>query len=246
MRLLQQSHVIRQPYTRNITGLGGVVTWDGWGEMLREIELAGRVCYQSEARGNRGLFIRRLVRLGHHSVLEHGVITVHFTTDRGVSHELVRHRLASYSQESTRYCDYLGDASFIIPSWFEHPVQKYNEFLENGYTDVGFSAAEMQWMHAMMSAERQYTNLRKDGCNPQMARAVLPNSLKTSIVVSANPREWRHILALRTSKAAHPDIRALMLPLLADLKRLAPPLFEDINPSSADATTDEKEERENG
>jgi thymidylate synthase (FAD) len=230
MKLVTQSHVIRQPYTQNIKGAPGFITWDGWRDMLDNIDYAARTCYQSDmSRATRARFIRNLVKNGHHSVLEHGHITVEFTTDRGVSHELVRHRLASYSQESTRYCDYGGEVTFVIPSWFEHPLSEYQSLVDEDPTSAEFDGAELLWLEHMIAAEKAYQNLREHGCwTPQQARSVLPNSLKTSIVVTANPREWRHILELRTSPAAHPDIRALMLPLLSDFARLAPLLFGDI------------------
>ena len=180
---------------------------------MKMIEEAGRTCYKSEDRINENsyvAFIERLVRRGHEAMLEHGYATAHFRIDRGVSHELVRHRLASYAQESTRYCNYKDkDIEFVRPSYL-------NE-----------SSYEL-WTNAMLTAEEAYNQMIKNGCTPQQARAVLPNSLATTIVVTANLREWRTIFKLRCAKDAHPDMRYIMLRLLSDMYKLFPPVFEDI------------------
>lgn len=181
--------------------------------IMKTIEEAGRTCYKSEDRINENsyvAFIERLVRRGHEAMLEHGYATAHFRIDRGVSHELVRHRLASYAQESTRYCNYKDkDIEFVRPSYL-------NE-----------SSYEL-WTNAMLTAEEAYNQMIKNGCTPQQARAVLPNSLATTIVVTANLREWRTIFKLRCAKDAHPDMRYIMLRLLSDMYKLFPPVFEDI------------------
>ena len=187
--------------------------------VLRKIELCGRVCYKSEGAidGNSAApFIRRLIRSGHESVIEHADVSVKIVCDRGVSHELVRHRIASYSQESTRYCNYTkdrfeGELSFIRPCFWE----------EN-------SAAFKLWREQMQSAEDAYLQLCALGATPEQARSVLPNSLKTEIVVTMNLREWRHFFRLRTSPRAHPQMREISLPLLAEMQRLLPPVFDDI------------------
>lgn len=184
--------------------------------ILRLIELAGRTCYKSEDRitdDSADNFVRMIRGRGHESVLEHSSLTVKFVVDRGVSHELVRHRLCAFSQESTRYCNYgkSGEVTFIRPSFWgqAHPC----------YT---------KWFEAMHAAETLYLAFLAMGCSPQEARSVLPNSLKTEIVTTANLREWRHILKLRTSKAAHPQMRQVMVPLLAELAEALPAIFEDI------------------
>ena len=181
--------------------------------IMKMIEEAGRTCYKSEDRINENsyvAFIERLVRRGHEAMLEHGYATAHFRIDRGVSHELVRHRLASYAQESTRYCNYKDkDIEFVRPSYL-------NE-----------SSYEL-WTNAMLTVEEAYNQMIKNGCTPQQARAVLPNSLATTIVVTANLREWRTIFKLRCAKDAHPDMRYIMLRLLSDMYKLFPPVFEDI------------------
>jgi thymidylate synthase (FAD) len=191
------------------------------------IELAGRLCYKSEGKigdGTAKEFIRKRIKAGHESIIEHAVITVKFITDTGVTHEEVRHRLASYSQESTRYCNYHGGISFIIPPWVDIPEGDYP--LGTKYP-LPHNSGEY-WYMAMMDAERYYETLLNHSWTPQMARDVLPKSLKTEIIHTSNLREWRHILNLRTSKAAHPQMRELMIPLLRELKEKLPVFFEDI------------------
>lgn len=188
-------------------------------EILRTIERAGRVCYKSEdkiADGSAERFVRSIIERGHESVLEHVSLSVRFIVDRGVSHELVRHRVASFSQESTRYCNYSkdgfgGEITAIRPCFLE----------EGSYTWT-------QWKSACLYAEGRYFQMLDCGCTPQEARSVLPNSLKTEVVMTANLREWRHILRLRTDKAAHPSMREVMCPLLAELKERVPVIFDDI------------------
>ena len=188
-------------------------------EILKRIEKAGRTCYKSEDRiteESAEAFVQKLIERGHESVLEHESITVRFVCDRGVSHEIVRHRLASYSQESTRYCNYGndrfgGELTFIRPCFF-----------------VGKPWAYCAWDNAMGFAENVYFNLLSDGCTPQEARSVLPSSIKTEVVMTANLREWRHFLRLRTAKAAHPQMRELTVPLLKELQERIPVVFDDI------------------
>lgn len=178
--------------------------------ILKKIELCGRVCYKSEARitdNSAKAFIRNIIQRGHESVLEHVSFTVRFITDRGAGYELVRHRLASFSQESTRYCDYSGNMTFVEPVGLDNTLD---------------------WLTAMEFAESTYQEMRKKNMSPQLARSVLPNSLKTEIIVTANLREWRHILKLRTAQGAHPQIRALMCDLLHFLQRAIPVVFDDI------------------
>jgi len=187
-------------------------------KILNIIETAGRTCYKSESKDKeaRSRFIKGLVKSGHHSVIEHANITVRFICDRGVSHELVRHRLASYSQESTRYCNFSknkfgNEITVIKPCFWEEDDSNYKH-----------------WFNAMQYAENSYLNMIQQGATAEQARSVLPNSLKTDIVMTANCREVRHILKLRCSKAAHPQIRELMEPLKAELKERLPDLFSDI------------------
>ena len=188
-------------------------------QILKRIEIAGRTCYKSEDRitdESATAFVRKLIERGHESVLEHESITVRFVCDRGVSHEIVRHRLASYSQESTRYCNYSNDR-FGYEITFIKPC-----FLKEG------TGAYASWLSAMHLANIMYSDMLAEGCTPQEARSVLPNSTKTEVVMTANLREWRHFLKLRTAKAAHPQMRELTVPLLHELQRRIPVVFDDI------------------
>ncbi|MDP2718911.1 MAG: FAD-dependent thymidylate synthase [Dehalococcoidia bacterium] len=185
------------------------------------IERAGRVAYKSEDRitsASAEKFIRAIIQRGHESVIEHFNISVLFVTDRGVTHELVRHRLCAYTQESTRYCNYSYSKKGMV---FIRPV-----FWGDG--DARSVYCYDAWLKAMDVTESIYNTMIDRGATPQEARAVLPNSLKTEIVCTANIREWRHILVLRTSSGAHPQIRALMLSLLHEFKDKLPVLFDDI------------------
>jgi thymidylate synthase (FAD) len=189
------------------------------------IELAGRTCYQSEPKGNSEAFVKMLLSRTHESVIEHSMVTVKFVIDRGVSHELVRHRLMSISQESTRYCRYGkdGHVTFVIPPWVAIEPDEYEQ------DEVYYGTpADETWFDAILRAERMYLQLLEDGWGPQQARSVLPNSLKTEIVVTANAREWRHIFRLRCDKAAHPQMREVMCPLLREFHARVPVLFQDI------------------
>ena len=188
-------------------------------EMLKRIELAARTCYKSEGAIAPGTYVRicdMLIGKQHEAMIEHGgLISVRFICDRGVSHELVRHRVASFGQESTRYCNYSkdkfdGEIAVINPG-FEEKTLEYND-----------------WLLAMEQASTSYFNLLKCGASPQIARSVLPTCLKTEIVLSANPREWRHIFKLRCAKSAHPQMRELMIPLHQKMAEIVPILFNDI------------------
>lgn len=188
--------------------------------ILRKVEQAGRTCYKSEDRtrvDSARDFVRRILKSGHHSVVEHISITVRFICDRGVSHELVRHRLASYSQESTRYANYAKDRfgkeiTVIRPPFWSKDSPAYTE-----------------WYEAMKAAESHYMRLIEMGAKPQEARSVLPNSLKTEIVMTCNIREWRHIMDLRCSPQAHPQIRQIMHALLEEFHKRIPVLFDDLH-----------------
>jgi thymidylate synthase (FAD) len=157
-------------------------------------------------------FTKRLIDRGHHAMIEFGDIIVRFVTNRSVTHELVRHRLCNFAQESSRYVRYDGQMEFIKPVWWEESTVRQKH----------------HWKEAIEVAELKYIELLADGWRPEQAREVLPNSLKTEIVTKTNIREWRHIFALRCTKKAHPQIRALMLPLLAELKEKIPVVFDDI------------------
>jgi len=188
-------------------------------EVLKKLELCGRVCYKSEDKitdESAVKFISNIIKRGHESVLEHVSFSVRFICDRGVTHEIVRHRIASYSQESTRYCNYSkgqfnGEITVIEPCFLVPGTEGYD-----------------MWYRACQMAEQYYFSMLDWGCSPQEARAVLPNSLKTELIMTANIREWRHFLKLRTSPAAHPQMREVANMLLTELNFLLPSLFDDI------------------
>lgn len=208
--------------------------------MLEAIELAGRTCYKSEPTGsyrNTKKFVEKIIKNGHESVLEHQSFSVRFICDRGVSHEIVRHRIASYSQESTRYCNYASnkfgrEITVIQPCWFEtdwSDMAIENESEEQSKKRCEGYTPEFIWYRAMKDAEIAYFGLLEKGWSPQQARSVLPNSLKTEIVVTMNLREWRHFFKLRCSSSAHPQMRELTMPLLAEMKERLFVVFNDIN-----------------
>jgi thymidylate synthase (FAD) len=217
-------------------------------DVLALLEQAARVCYKSEDKIHSGAMcprdledhsdcdvcrgaheepssyamVRKIIGSGHHSVIEHATISVRFICNRGVTHELVRHRLASYSQESTRYCNYRkgkfgGELTIIEPSY--RPALHAPEGVPATKRDV--------WERALRSIELAYLSLIEMGEKPQQARDILPIGLKTEIVCTANLREWRHIFALRCSPRAHPQIRELMVPLREELQRRIPLVFDD-------------------
>ncbi|MBQ7106578.1 MAG: FAD-dependent thymidylate synthase [Clostridia bacterium] len=187
--------------------------------ILKKIEKIGRVCYKSEEKiteSSAKIFIKKIIESGHESVIEHEKITVRVICDRGVSHEIVRHRIASYSQESTRYCNYSSDKfdnqlTFIKPCFWEESSNEYKK-----------------WKEQMLGIEKSYNELISCGATPQEARSILPNSLKTEIVITMNLREWRHFFKLRTSKRAHPQMREIAIPMLEGFKKIIPIIFDDI------------------
>lgn len=187
--------------------------------MLKSIERCGRICYKSESvitDTSAETFIKRIIHSGHESVIEHEKVSVRLICDRGVTHEIVRHRIASYSQESTRYCNYAKDKfgneiTFIKPFFWAEDSEAYQI-----------------WLAQMQQIEDAYLKLIDLGTTPQEARSILPNSLKTEIVVTMNLREWRHFFKLRTASGAHPQIREICIPLLAEFKRQIPIIFDDI------------------
>ena len=188
-------------------------------EILKKLEKYGRVCYKSENKITDTSckdFVARIVKSGHDSVIEHEKISVKIICDRGVSHEIVRHRIASYSQESTRYCNYTlnkfdNQLTFIKPVFWSDDSKEYHE-----------------WENQMQSAEESYNKLIALGARPEEARSILPNSVKTEIVVTMNLREWRHFFKLRTSQRAHPQMREIAVPLLQEFKTAIPVVFDDI------------------
>lgn len=209
MRIIEPSYEILTPIS------------DGGIKELQHIERIGRVCYRSECKitedgESAKEFVKMLIDRGHEAMIEHSFLSVKFIVDRGVSHELVRHRIASFAQESTRYCNYSKDKfgneiTFIKPFFFEEKSTEY--FL---------------WKRVMGDAEYCYFNLLENGATPQEARSVLPNSTKTEITITANYREWRAFFKLRTAKAAHPSMREVTIPLLKELKEKLPVIFDEI------------------
>lgn len=217
-----------KPYTEILTHIDG-------GQILKDIERVARTCYKSEDKiteddSSAREIVNKLLKRGHEAMLEFGDITVKFVCDRGVSHEIVRHRVASYAQESTRYCNYgkYDDIVFIIPCWCE-------DIEEGRYTDgdvfeqfVKKSRPSFNWAYAMIESESNYLYLLGHNWSPQQARSVLPNSLKTELNVKMNIREWRHFFKLRCSNAAHPQMQELTRPLLKVFQEEIPVLFDDI------------------
>lgn len=195
------------------------------------IEYAGRTCYKSESKISKESsekFVKMILQRGHESVIEHSMLSVRFIVDRGVSHEIVRHRLCAFSQESTRYCNYKGGVTFIIPPWVEIQLGEYPSYNDVRTKNPGVSEVDAVWASACASSENHYLELVKQGWKPEQARTVLHNSTKTEIVWTANFREWRHIFSLRSSEFAHPQMREVIRPLLEDVKLRVPVIFDDI------------------
>jgi len=198
-------------------------SWSWVQKPVQFIESAGRTCYKSEDKitpDSEEKFIRMLKDRGHSAMIEHSMASVRFITNRGVTHELVRHRLCAFAQESTRYVDYQDEMEFIKPIW-------WNDNFKELHSCSPIRTSQEKWVDAMRSSESYYKRLRKENWRPEQAREVLPNSLKTEIVVTANLREWRHIFKLRCSKAAHPQIRNLMRSCLKGFRSEIPVLFDD-------------------
>lgn len=188
-------------------------------EVLKKIEKCGRVCYKSEDNSTEESarkFINMIIKSGHESVLEHEKISVRIICDRGITHEIVRHRIASYSQESTRYCNYSknkfgNELTFIKPMFWNADSPEY-----------------CIWKESMQVSENNYMKMIEMGVLPQEARSILPNSLKTEIIATMNLREWRHFFKLRTDTKAHPQMREIAIPLCNKMKELIPVVFDDI------------------
>lgn len=203
-----------------------IISDNQYDSMLKKIEKIGRVCYKSEdkiADGSAEKFIKGIIKRGHESVIEHESISVKFICDRGVSHEIVRHRIASYSQESTRYCNYVQEkygrqiTCIDIAKGFKYDLNDEND--RKKY-DI--------WLEAMENAEKSYFKMIELGATPQEARSVLPNSLKTEIVVTMNIRGWRNFFKLRTANASHPQFREVACALLNVFAERYPVFFEDL------------------
>lgn len=203
-----------------------IIDMDEYSAILQKIERIGRICYKSEENitdVSAERFIANLVKRGHESVIEHENISIRLICDRGVTHEIVRHRIASYSQESTRYCNYSNEkfdsqiSVIDIASGFSYDLN--NEVDAKKYKI---------WNDAMEASEKYYFELLKLGATPQEARSVLPNSLKTEIMITMNLREWRHFFRLRLSHGAHPQMREVANLIFEEFKKRLPIFFRDV------------------
>lgn len=205
MKIIKPSYQILTPINRE--------------EILKQLEIVGRTCYKSEdkiTKDSSSKFIEMLIKNGHEAMIEFFDISVKFIHNRGFTHELVRHRLCSFAQESTRYVNYSKDKydnqiTIIEPYWFED-CDAFNKVL---------------WNNTLERCEKTYMSLTKNGVPAQGARGVLPIDLKTKINIRANLREWRHIFKLRCSSKAHSDMRRVMIPLRDELTKILPEIFGD-------------------
>ena len=207
---------------------------EGGIDELKHIEKIGRVCYKSEGKitedgESAKKFVKMLIDRGHEAMIEHSSLSIKFTVDRGVSHELVRHRIASFAQESTRYVNYsldkFGNEINVIN--IRDGIDLDNK-MKNMDSDT-ILAIMNEWCLAMKDAEKHYMKMIELGATPQIARSVLPNSTKTEITITANYREWRNFFKLRVPNTAHPQMREVTIPLLKELKRRLPIIFDDIS-----------------
>ncbi len=207
---------------------------------LETLERFIRVCYKSEDKigeGSAEKLIKNCIKRRHWTVFEHLTMSVRFVVNRGFTHELVRHRLVSYLQESTRFCNYGGGITFIVPPWIIIPPGIYCNIFGDINYEIGIKEMksavrtdkDSHWFNVMSNAEFRYGELLKLGVKPEEARGVLPIDLKTEIIATANLREWRHIFQLRTSPKAHPQMREIMIPLLKEFKKRFLYLYDDIN-----------------
>ena len=223
MKIIKASYEILSP--SDIAGAGKIAIY-------KAIEQAGRTCYKSEANitdESAAKFVKSLVASGHEAMLEHASMTVRFTVDRGITHEIVRHRVASFAQESTRFCNYSKDRfgneiTFINPTdgiFIDNPNRQRIELMPS----------YLEWLSAMKDAERHYMRMIELGASPQIARSVLPTSTKSELVVTMNMREMRHFLSLRaagTTGRPHPQMLEVTVPLLNELAEAMPELFGDL------------------
>jgi thymidylate synthase (FAD) len=195
---------------------------------LEVIEEAGRTCYKSEScitDTSAEIFVKKILKNGHLAVVEHASMSYRVICDRGVSHEIVRHRLFSYCQESTRYCDYAGGVTFIIPPWCTFKEDTY--LLKDTTLIANHEDPEKVWLFSMFNAEQDYQRLRRANQTPQQARSVLPNSLKTEIVITGNLREWMHFFKLRCAESAHPQMREVANLIREDARKRILVIFDE-------------------
>lgn len=217
---------------------------DGGIEELKFIEAVGRECYQSadvitQDGSTAKMFVKMLIDRGHEAMLEHSQLSVMFAVDRGVSHELVRHRIASFAQESTRYCNYSkgkfgGEITVVSPEQVMRDRIGTKVKVDGEEVEVDIYRVNewlIEWAKAVATAEEHYMALVNNGCPPELARSVLPHSVKTSITITANYREWRNFFKLRAADItgkAHPQMKEVTVPLLSEVQSLIPVVFDDI------------------
>ena len=222
MKIIEPSFTLNTPYSDNLTREDGI-------KMLRFIEKKARISHRSETKQTETSwepFLAAVVlQHGDWSVVEHATITADIRTDRGITHELVRHRLFSFTQESTRFVRYRGEMEFIVPA----PIERKDDpvFME-------------LWSKGMNQAEENYGRAISQNWYPQVARSLLPNSLAATIAVTGNLRNWRHFFLMRTSKETHPDFRRITIPMLAEFQRVIPMLYNDIMPEQTQRQNLEK------
>lgn len=237
---------IVRPYMRMLT-TGGVVTvdWDERKEPLSFVDWCGRISHRSEdAPTDTEKFLKFVViEKGDWSIVEHASVTVDAIVDRGITHEIVRHRIAAYTQESTRFVNYVkkmppsfiypipdqecflcleGNEPFIHAGIYQHNIGGGKDFVECNYDHA--------WLEAIATCEATYKELLQKGWRPQEARSVFPNALSSRIVITYNLRTWRHFFLMRTSKEAHPQMRQVTIPLLREFQKTIPVLYDDIEP----------------
>lgn len=201
--------------------------------ILKKLERIARVCHKSEGKISEDLssakdLLSKCLARGEESPIEHHLVTVRFVIDRGVSHELVRHRVASYTQESTRYVNYASEKNNNGENVYIDPTSVYSDDRYAQWINPDTYLKEVQdiWEEAMLASEEAYRKLIEKKVPPQIARSVLPNSTKTEIYVSANLREWRHIFKMRTAAGAHPQMKEVMIPLYEEMKMRLPIIFD--------------------
>jgi thymidylate synthase (FAD) len=218
MRIIEPSFTISTPFSANVTRDDGV-------KMLRFIEQQARISHRSEDRQTLDSwekFIQAVViQHGDWSVTEHASVTATIRTDRGVTHELVRHRLFGFTQESTRFVRYKDELEFIYPTG----------------APEGCCA---NWDLQIQQSESTYKELLKQGWRPQEARSILPNALAATIAATGNLRNWRHFFLMRTSKETHPDFKRITIPMLAEFQKVVPLLYNDITPEATQRANLEK------
>ena len=210
---------IQKPSIRYVCGTGGDYS----------IEEAARTCYKSEdemTTNSDKQMVRKLIKSEHHAMLEFGWMFYKVICDRGVTHEIVRHRMFSYAQESTRYCNYSGGVTFVMPCWMYNECSD-GEYLLTDEFESNLDKPSHIWHMQMLRAEGAYLKLTKQGWLPQQARSVLPNSLKTEICIAGNFREWRHFFELRTAKSAHPQMIEVANMILEDAVKRHSELFKE-------------------